>query len=55
MGGCGFWIDERTGLVRRCAEPWEDPDAARLRKKRAAKKRKERNSQKQARRRSRHG
>ena len=53
MSGCKFWVDGRTGIVHRCAEPWEDPDIARLRKKREAKKRKEHNNQKQARMRNR--
>lgn len=32
-----YWIDERTGLVKKCPEVHEDPLVTRLRKKKAAK------------------
>ena len=32
-----YWIDERTGLVKKCPEVYEDPEVARLRKKKVAK------------------
>ena len=32
-----YWIDEHTGIVKKCPEFHEDPLVARLRKKKAAK------------------
>ena len=32
-----YWVDERTGLVKKCPEVYEDPEVSRLRKKKATK------------------